>query len=260
MIDLHSHVLPGVDDGAATLYGSIEIARAAVADGITAMAATPHVRADYPTSAATMERLVAEVNGALREERVPLVVLPGGELDLERMLDLSDDELRRFGLGGNPDYLLVETPYSGWPGTFRQVVLDLRLRGFTSVIAHPERNRQVQERPEQLRPLVDAGALVQLTAASIDGRLSRSCRDCAFRLLELGLAHMVASDAHAASVRAVGMSDAAAAIGDVRLARWLTVEVPGAIVHGESVPSRPRRRKPNASQALLRRLGRNRDH
>ena len=84
MIDLHSHVLPGIDDGATDIEQSLEIARAAVADGVTVLAATPHVRADFPTDAATMERLLAEVQAAIARERLPLQLVGGGELSPAR--------------------------------------------------------------------------------------------------------------------------------------------------------------------------------
>lgn len=242
MIDLHSHVLPGIDDGAATMYGSLEMARAAVADGIEVLAATPHVRSDYPTDAETMERLVDEVNAGLRGEGIPLAVVRGGELDLERLKDLDDDELRRFALAGTK-HLLVEFPYQGWPLSLPETLFDLRVRGFVPVLAHPERNPEVQARPDRLQPLVHAGTLVQLTAASVDGRLNRASRDTAFALLELGLAHMVASDAHAPTIREIGLTGARAALGDEELAEWLTAGVPGAIVRGEPLPERPEARK-----------------
>jgi protein-tyrosine phosphatase len=113
MIDLHSHILRGIDDGARSLEDSLEIARAAVADGITLIAGTPHVRDDWPTDAGVMEYRVAELNAELAQARIPLEVRTGGELALEWLARLSIDELRRFGLGGNPRYLLVETPYYG---------------------------------------------------------------------------------------------------------------------------------------------------
>jgi protein-tyrosine phosphatase len=241
VIDLHSHILPGVDDGAATLEASVEMARSALADGIEAIAATPHVRRDYPTRAETMEERVAEVRKALGAAGVPLRVLGGGELDLEQLPGLGDDELRRFGLGGNPGLLLLEFPYYGWPLQLPELVFDLRMRGFRSVLAHPERNGEVQARPEQLAPIVESGALVQLTAASVDGRLGRGSRDTAFRLLELRLAHVIASDAHAPSIRQIGMTAASEAVGDRALARWLTQEIPAALVAGEALPERPRR-------------------
>ena len=242
MIDLHSHVLPGVDDGARTPAESLEIARAAAAEGVTALAATPHVRDDYPTDAATMERLVEETRVALREAGVALELLPGGELDLRQLRRLDDDELRRFGLAGT-DWLLLETPYFGWPLDLGEVVFRLAARGFRAILAHPERNADVQARPELLRPLVEGGLLVQLTAASVDGRLGRRSQACARRLLELELAHLIASDAHAAAIREIGMSAAAAAVGDGDLARWLTQDVPQAIVAAERLPDRPERRR-----------------
>ena len=243
MIDLHSHILPGVDDGAETPAAAVEMARAAVADGIETLAATPHVRADYPTTAARMEALVARTRAAIEEAAVPLRLLPGAEIALDRLPLLDDDELERLVLGGDGRALLLEFPYTGWPLGLDEVLFRLRARGFRPVLAHPERNAEVQARPERLEPLVQAGTLVQLTAASVDGRIGRSSHAAAFRLLELGLAHLVASDAHAPAVRQIGMSAAAAAIGDDGLASWLTYDVPRALLEDERLPARPERRR-----------------
>lgn len=240
MIDLHSHILPGVDDGAASMEASIEIARSAVADGITLVAATPHVRGDYPTSPETMERLLGDLRAALSRDTVALDLRSGGELAFDVVPELADDHLRRFGLGGNPAYLLLEFPYYGWPLGIHDLVFGLAARGFTTVLAHPERNAEVQASPTRLAPLVASGALVQLTAASLDGRLGRAPRAAGRRLIEHGLAHLVASDAHAPTVRQIGMSAAAEAVGNEVLARWLTEDVPGAIVAGQKIPARPR--------------------
>jgi protein-tyrosine phosphatase len=242
LIDLHSHVLPGVDDGAADIDASLDILRAAELDGIERLAATPHVRADYPTSPDEMERLVAGVADAGRASGVAVDVLPGGELSLEKAAELDDATLRRFGLGGNPELLLLEFPYYGWPLDLHGLVFRLGVRGFTTVLAHPERNEDVQERPERLRELVDAGVLVQLTAASVDGRLGRRAAAAAHALLDRELAHLIASDAHAPAIRAVGMTAAAESVGDPDLARWLTYDVPAALLAGEPLPRRPRTR------------------
>jgi protein-tyrosine phosphatase len=239
VIDLHSHILPGIDDGATTVLDSLRIALASVRAGVQVMAATPHVRDDYPTRPETMERLVEEVRTALADAEIPLDVRPGGELALDWVERLSTDELRRFGLGGNPSYLLVEFPYYAWPLTLGQLAIQLRSRGITPVLGHPERNPEVQSGPERLRPLVEAGALVQLTAASVDGRLGRGPAQAARSLIQGGLAHMIASDAHSAEVRAAGLAEAAGAVHDDALARWLTVDVPGAVVAGTPIPPRP---------------------
>lgn len=241
MIDLHSHILPGLDDGADTLGDSVEMAHAAVADGIRVLAATPHVRDDYPTSARRMEERVEELREALARARVPLDLRKGGEIALDRLDALSAGERRRFGLGGGERYLLVEMPYFGWPLDLGSRLLELQQAGITPVLAHPERNADVQAAPERLESFVRAGVLVQLTAASVDGRLGRRVRAAAFALLELRLAHLIASDAHAPSIRAIGLTGAARAVRDERLAGWLVQDVPGAILEDEPIPARPER-------------------
>jgi len=256
VIDLHSHILPGLDDGAATLGDSRAIAEAAIADGIRVIAATPHVRAaDYPTSPEQMEQLVDSLRRELREAAVPLELLPGGEIAFDMLPELGDDDLGRFGLGGNPNYLLLETPYFGWPLELEDTFFQLQLRGFTPVLAHPERNSEIQASPEHLAPLVERGTLVQLTAASLDGRLGRSPQKTALRLLELGLAHLLASDAHAPTLRQIGMSAAARELGDDALAGWLTEEVPAAIIADRGIPPRPARSGRRFRRLSFRRYG-----
>jgi protein-tyrosine phosphatase len=240
LIDLHSHVLFGLDDGAADLNGAVAICRAAAEDGITVLAATPHVRHDYPTTPEQMEARLEEVRAAVGDV---LRLVPGGEIDLDE-LGRPREELLRFALAGNPRYLLVETPYVGWPLDLAEQLFRLRAGGVTPVLAHPERNADVQQRPELLEQIVAGGTLVQLTAAALDGRVGRNAKKCAETLLERGLAHLIASDAHAPSVRAIGMSAAAEAVGDDALARWLTYDVPRAIVEDEQLPPRPRTGRP----------------
>jgi protein-tyrosine phosphatase len=243
VIDLHTHILPGLDDGPRTLAESISIARAAVADGIHIVAATPHVRADYSTSASEMEDGVAHLRQALAVEEIALEVRTGGEIALDHIDFLDAEELVRFGLAANPNYLLVEFPYYGWPLSLPSQLADLDRRGITAVVAHPERNVDIHAAPERLRAIVEQGALVQLTSASLDGRLGRNSRTAAFRLLDLGLAHLIASDAHAPGLRSVGMTAAANSVGDAELARWLTEDVPAAIVADAPIPERPRSRR-----------------
>ena len=247
MIDLHSHVLFGLDDGAADLRESIAICKAAAADGITVLAATPHVRDDYPTTPEQMEERLAAVRAAVDFIRL----VPGGELDLME-LDRPADELRRFALAGNPSYLLVEMPYRGWPLDLGERLFRLAAGGVTPVLAHPERNDEVQRQPERLAQLIGSGVLVQVTAASVEGRMGRRAQACARALLDDGLVHLLASDGHTPEVRAIGMSGAVRALGDDDLAHWLTVGVPGAIVDGAELPPRPERR-PRPRRSFFRR-------
>jgi protein-tyrosine phosphatase len=243
VIDLHSHILFGLDDGPETLNGSLELARAAVADRVETIAATPHVRDDWPTTPEQMEAGVETVRAAVREAGIPLEVVPGGEINVRRLVGADLDELKRFGLGGNPGCLLVEPPYYGWPLDIGELLFRLRAAGIIPVLAHPERNGEVQARPERLRLLVGAGALVQLTASSVAGRGGRAARATSFRLLERGWAHMISSDAHSSSFRAMAMTEAAKAVGGGALARWLTEDVPRAILEREPLPERPSDRR-----------------
>jgi protein-tyrosine phosphatase len=240
VIDLHTHILPGIDDGARTLEDALDMARAFVGEGVTAVAATPHVRDDYPTSAAEMLQAVSSLQRVLDREGIPLVLLPGAEVAVEWIMRLEARELRRLTLAGNGRYVLVETPYHGWPAAVVEGLLRLQTAGFTPVLAHPERNPIVQKTPSLLAPLVDSGLLVQVTAASLDGRLGKAAHRTGHRLVTSELAHVVASDAHAPHVRAAGLLSAVDAIGDEALAQWLVDDVPLALVYGQGVPPRPR--------------------
>jgi protein-tyrosine phosphatase len=239
MIDLHSHLLPGLDDGASTTAEALELVRAAIAAGIGVVAGTPHVRHDFPTTPDAMEGALRELRVAVEAEGLPLEVRGGGELDLEWLRAASIDEVRRFGLAGNPSFALVEFPYAGWPLGLGEEVFRLRVSGITPVLAHPERNPEVQARPERLRPLVEAGALVQLTAASVDGRGGTHAAQTGLELVRLGLAHVIASDAHSATMRGFDLSTAASHVGDPALAEWLVQGTPAAIADGSALPDRP---------------------
>jgi protein-tyrosine phosphatase len=239
VIDLHSHILPGLDDGAGKLEESRALANLAAAEGVTAIAGTPHVRTDYPTSAEQMELRVAELRSDFAEQEIGVEVLHGGEIAFDMLPRLDEDELRRFSLAQGGAYLLLEFPYRGWPLGLERTVRMLADSGIRALLAHPERNHEVRADPEQLAEAVAAGALVQITAASLDGRLSSSTREAAHRLLELRLAHVLASDAHTPDVREAGLSRAVEALEDERLTRYLTVEAPAAIVAGEPVPEPP---------------------
>jgi protein-tyrosine phosphatase len=242
VIDLHSHVLPGVDDGARTIEDSRELASKAASDGITAIAATPHVRHDYPTTPDRMEAGVAALRRDFPEQGIPVEVLHGAEVDLEAMRALGADDLRRFTIAQSGRYLLVEFPYRGWPLDLEQALFDLALSGIVPILAHPERNAEVQAQPGRLGPIVERGGLVQVTAASLDGRLGRRARKAAQDLIATGHAHVLASDAHRPEIREVGLAAAVEGLDD-ELAGYLTQVAPSAIVDGEAVPPPPAQKR-----------------
>jgi protein-tyrosine phosphatase len=236
VIDLHAHVLPGFDDGVRSLEEAREVARTAAAEGVEAIVATPHVRDDYPTRADAMERGVAALGRDLAEQGIPVRIERGGEVAIERVWQLDDSELARFALGGAGRYLLVEFPYRGWPQLLGRTVAGLERRGIGTVLAHPERNAEVQAEPARLDELVAAGALVQLTASSVDGRLGPAPQRTSFALLERGAAHVIASDVHGPRLREGGLSAARAALDDEALADRLTRDAPRAILAGVDPP------------------------
>jgi protein-tyrosine phosphatase len=239
VIDLHTHILPGVDDGARSLAESRALALEAAGDGVSVLAATPHVRADFPTTAEMMEEAVAQLREDFVAEGIPVEVLCGGEIDIGLLWAIPRDELRRLTLAQTGRYLLLEFPYRGWPLALDSAVPRLVELGVTPLLAHPERNPEVQDRPDRVGGLVAAGALVQVTSASLDGRLDRASQAAGVRLLELGLVHVLASDAHGPHVRGAGLGAAARAVGDDDLARYLTLEAPAAIVAGNPLPEFP---------------------
>jgi protein-tyrosine phosphatase len=223
------------------------------ADGIEIVVATPHVRDDYPTTPEGMTEALARVREAVAQAGIEIDVRGGGEIALDRLERLDPEALARFGLGGNPRLVLLEYPYYGRPLFLARECARLQLRGIVPVIAHPERNQTIQDRPTDLDAVVQEGAVVQLTAASVDGRLGRSIAVCAHRLLELELAHVIASDAHAPGVRQASLSGAVGAVGGGDLGRWLTHDVPAALLVGQQLPSRPASSRRHRGLSLRRR-------
>jgi protein-tyrosine phosphatase len=239
VIDLHTHVLPGLDDGARSLDESLAMLGEMEAEGVRVVAATPHFRFDYPTTPADMGSALRDVRAAAREAGLAIEVIQGGELSLVFVDESGSEELAGFVLGGRSGVLLVEFPYGDWPSFLERRVERLTELGFTPVLAHPERNARVADEPSLLRDAVAAGAFVQLTAGSVEGRFGRRTAKCARALLDAGLAHVIASDAHGPHIRGAGLTAALDALGDPRLGRWLVEGVPAALLEGTEIPSRP---------------------
>ena len=215
------------------------MARSAVADGIRTLAATPHVRDDYPTTAGEMEAALEALRGALSARASSSSSCRAGSW---RWSGSAGSRPTSFAASASA------ATTTGCSSSFRtpagrsaccRVAERLAGDGFGIVLAHPERNPEVQAVPTNLHEFVDGGMLVQLTAASVDGRLGKRARETSIALLDLGLAHLLASDAHAPSIREIGLSAAVESIGDDELARWLTEDVPAAIIAGAPLPERP---------------------
>jgi protein-tyrosine phosphatase len=236
VIDLHSHIIPGIDDGARSPSEALALVHAAAAAGVTTIAATPHVRDDYPTTPAEMAAGVEQVRELVAREAIAVSIVTGGEVALERLERLPPEDVQAFTLAGTGRYLLVEFPYYSWPYTLDGQLRQLRAQGIMPVLAHPERNPEVQRGAARLERTRDAGAIVQVTIDSVLGAFGRRARRSAVELLELGLVDLLASDAHSPASYRFKRRELADAVGDRRLVRRLTVDVPEAIVAGEPLP------------------------
>lgn len=241
MIDLHTHILPGLDDGPGELPKALKMARAAVADGIRTMVATPHCGdGAYDTAPDTVHRAVEVLNHALQQNGIRLTVLPGAEVRLG-----GDDPVgllkagRLMTLNDTGRYLLVELPPLDWHPQIVDQLYRLRLTGVTPVLAHAERIIPFQERPERIADLVHSGTAVQITAASLLGAFGPAAKKLAIRLLKHGRVHAMASDAHSVRRRppllSAGVQAAARIVGRTR-AMALVVELPAAMVDGRPLP------------------------
>ena len=241
MIDLHCHILPGIDDGAPDIDESIAMAQVAADDGIRTIAATPHVRDDHPFDITELQARRDQLQRALSESGVPVHVEQGAEVAIEKVGTLSDAALSSLCLGRGR-YLLVESPYTHALEWFEEAVYALQDRGFRPVLAHPERSPSFISSPSRVADLARGGVLCSLTAASLTGRFGRRVRASSFELLKLGLAHNIASDGHGSSDRRPqlrkGAAVAARKVKGVPV-DWYTRAVPEAILAGVDPPAIP---------------------
>jgi protein-tyrosine phosphatase len=200
MLDLHCHILPGVDDGPESLGEALAMARSCVQDGITHITATPHCNRSLRLLRAEVLPHVARFNGELAKAGLPLTVLPGSEVQLT-----DTDAYRRdfeaglyCHLGDGPDFTLLELSWdrNRCPPDAPEVVAWLRQRGMTPILAHPERHNYLRERPDLLRALVGAGAWLQVTVDSLLGNHGEAPRTAGEEVLRAYPKVVLATDAH----------------------------------------------------------------
>jgi protein-tyrosine phosphatase len=239
MIDLHSHILPGMDDGAPDWDHSLQMARMAVDDGIRAMVCTPHCISGFFENGRT--RVIAAVETLrqkLGEAGIPLEVYPGAELRLDLDLGERIESGEILSLNDQGRYALIELPPEMLPPHLENTFWDFHSRGVTPIIAHPERHPMLMHDPEPLYRWVELGALTQITAASLMGRFGSRVRKFSVKLMEHRLAHILATDCHSPHARTPHLSSAcmeARAILGETLAMEMIQTVPRSIVEGRPV-------------------------
>jgi protein-tyrosine phosphatase len=201
MIDLHCHILPGIDDGAADISVSIEMAKAFVADGVSVVACTPHILPGlYDNSGPEIRRATAKLQQTLRREGIALQLVTGADnhimpdfvaaLSAGRLLSLADTR-----------YVLVEPPHHIAPPRMEGLFFNLLTAGYVPILTHPERLTWIKSHYQTIKQLLHAGAWMQLTAGSLAGAFGRNAQYWGERMLDEGCVHLLATDAHDVSGR-----------------------------------------------------------
>lgn len=208
MIEIHCHILPSIDDGAATLDDSFQMAKEAADQGIKKIVATPHHKnGHFDNFGQEIIGAVTYLNGKLQEQGIPIEILPGQETRVygEMVEDLQKGEV--LPIVGTR-YVLVEFPHNHVPNYARQLLFDLQIAGYIPIIVHPERNSELQENPDKLYRMVKSGALTQVTAGSVLGKTGRRVQQFTDQIIEANLTHFISSDAHDVKKRSFHLRDA----------------------------------------------------
>jgi protein-tyrosine phosphatase len=245
MIDIHSHILPGIDDGPGDLEQALEMARRAVADGIRVMVATPHlfqrksVGPDALNEKSAILKHLERFRNRLAAEGIALEMLPGCDFPLsaDALNLLAEDRVLTVNDGKR--YLLLELPHFSMPPNLEDICFRLQSLGLTPILTHPERQPLIQERPDRLERLIALGCLAQLTASSLTGGFGRRIAKISRQLVKKGYIHLLASDAHNTRGRPPILSQAVSVLSKLigpEQARAMVTRTPEKIIRGEPVP------------------------
>ena len=200
--DIHSHILPYIDDGAKSIDVAVGMAKMALSEGIKRIIATPHFDPETKNIQGFLhkrENGLNELRRKLERNQIDVEIIPGAEVYLvPGIAELDDLELLCIG---NTRYMLVEISFIEMPQWLDEILYKIQLRGITPILAHPERSIKISKEPQKLRPLVEKGVLLQLNASSICDTPHRELRKCTRYLIKSGMAHFIATDSHSLKSR-----------------------------------------------------------
>ncbi len=232
MIDIHCHILSGIDDGAAEFHESIEMARIAARDGIHTIVATPHIQNDQYPEQSILER-IQHLNLALTRLGISVEILPGAEINAL----IPPASIKGYTIN-KTSYVLIEFPSDYLPYNANKIIFELLIHGFKPIIAHPERNRGILQNPEKFFNLLSTNVYVQISAGSITGRFGWKIKKLTVGFLKKGIVDVMASDAHSSGHRppilSKAVSKAAKIIGNEN-AKNLVLKNPAAIITGNQL-------------------------
>ncbi len=258
VIDLHCHILPGLDDGAGDLELSVQMARTAVLDGISGIVCTPHMSPCFPgNNREVIFATVESLRSRLVEEGIELKLYPGCELAIDFHLPEQIEAEKLLTVNDTGNLALLEMPAEMIPPHMSKFFWMLQVRGITPILAHPERNFQLIRHPSILFRWIQAGVLVQITGDSLTGRFGRTIADFSLKLLKHRMAHLVATDSHNPSRRKPVLSGARRIVEStvgVKEAQKIFHEYPAKILDGKIpnvMPAVSFERKP---RSFLRRI------
>jgi protein-tyrosine phosphatase len=253
MVDIHSHILWGVDDGPASLDEAVRMCQASAGDGISCVVATPHAFDGVHTNhqVGFLDERVREMNEHLGGS--PVVKL-GCELRMNHDIvkQVCADRTAPT-LGGGP-YVLIEFPHYVVPVGSERVFFELMTNSFRPVIAHPERNRTLMAEPHRFYNMVESGVLGQMDSGSIMGKFGSKTEKTARLMLEHGLIHFIASDCHNMRNRLPGLSEATSKVAGFvgkDVAARISTDNPAAVVEGKPLPWRPSPVRPEKGRKWL---------
>jgi protein-tyrosine phosphatase len=208
MIDLHCHLLPGIDDGAKDLDTSLAMARIASSEGVTTIACTPHILPGvYNNRGPAIRQAVARLRERVSEAGIPIRLVTGADVHIAPDLALELGDGRALTLNDSR-YLLLEPPHRRLPPRLEDLIFGLQAGGYVPILTHPERLFWIEDHYDLIKRLVRNSVLMQITAGSLTGRFGRRPRYWAERMLDEGLCHLLATDAHNTERRAPGMAEA----------------------------------------------------
>ncbi|MBK9315044.1 MAG: hypothetical protein IPM55_12480 [Acidobacteria bacterium] len=241
MVDIHCHILPETDDGAVSLEEAVAMCRAAAADGIGTIVATPHMFDGVHTTP-EKQTIIDKIKKVMEASGGCVRIVPGGEVrysyEIFQEAEIPDSRIRLNGTA----YMLLEFPFQSVPPNIEMTIFQILNAGITPVIAHPERNKRIQERPTILADLVERGAFAQIDAGSLTKSFGPESYHAAKKMVAAGLAHFIATDAHHRDRRRPILSAAAAVaadIGGVEYARAMVQENPEALINDRAIPYQP---------------------
>lgn len=239
MIDVHYHLLYGLDDGPRTIEGSLELAQASIEEGVTHIVATPHANDRYPFRPEENRERLARLQEKVGD-KLTLGLGCDFHLSYDNIADLARDPWK-YTINGKR-YLLVEFPDFGIaPGT-SDTFYEMGLQGIVPIITHPERNLTLQQEPERIAEWIRGGCMVQVTGASLSGRFGSKAQKLAIDLVRRNWAHLVASDAHSVERRSPAMKRSYEELDRSfgrETADRLCVSNPRAVFYGEPLPPQP---------------------